>query len=293
MNIIRFISLNICLLIINPFLFSQESERIDNSNYEFLRITDQALQTPIYTLVNKNTTVRLKVIGVIHIADSKYYHQLRTIINDLDILFYEGIRMSHLTNLLPIAVATTDNGKEDVNTFSKIQTQLAESFKFAQQADHLRPQSNWINADVNFQEFSRILQKINLSLEDLSKNLSLDNRNIFEYDSEARNYLNNEKDQTKILLWAKKRMAVYLLKSANELCYNEELKLPREAIIIERNKVAVNYLKQRFNSQNPSEIGLLYGAAHIPHFIDVLQREHEFEISSIEWIDAWSLISNQ
>lgn len=275
------------------FLFplgSQDSERI-----EFLRLTETALQTPIYTLSTKDSSTRIKVIGVIHVADLKYYQYLQKVIRDLDYLFYEGIRMTYSTHP-PYSLVGVRNESEktrqDVKSFTSMQNQIANSFRFVEQADHLRPESNWINADVNLNQFTEILQKTNLSLGELSKNYSLDNKNIFEQDSESREIFRNETDAKKQLLWYKKKMAWYLYKSAQELCYNDEMKVPREAIIIERNKVALGYLREKLNAPNPTELGLLYGAAHIPHFIQTLQNDHELEIISIEWIDAWSLKHN-
>jgi hypothetical protein len=175
---------------------------------------------------------------------------------------------------------------------SNLQNQIAISFKFVEQADYLKPESNWINADVNLNQFTEILQKTNLSLEELSRNLTLDNRNIFEQDNESRESLRNETDQNKVLLWYKKKMAGYLVKSAKDLCFNEEMRIPREAIIVERNKVALGYLREKLINTNPSELGLLYGAAHIPHFVETLKKDHDLEINSIEWVDAWSLKTN-
>jgi hypothetical protein len=277
-------------LLYNP-LNSQES----SSKLEFLRLTETALQTPIYTLSNKDSSIRVKIIGVIHVGDLGYYQELKKIIRDLDFLFYEGIRMTRSSKSINIPYGVKnepEKTKQDVKTFTNLQNQIAISFKFVEQADYLRPESNWINADVNLNQFTEILQKTNLSLEDLSRNLSLDNRNIFEQDNESRETLKSDSDQNKLLRWYKRKMAVYLVKSAKDLCFNEEMKIPREAIIIERNKVALGYLKEKLRSANPAELGLLYGAAHIPHFVETLKNEHDFEVNSIEWVDAWSLNSN-
>lgn len=84
-------------------------------------------------------------------------------------------------------------------------------------------------------------------------------------------------------------MSQNLVKSASDLCYLEEMKLPREAIIIARNKVALGFLKSKFSSEFPLELGLLYGAAHTPNFVEILTQEYKFEIESYEWLDAWSL----
>ncbi len=283
-------NLSFCILFLFTYsIFGQENK------LEFLRLTENALQTPIYTLSNRDSSIRVKVIGVIHVGDLRYYQQLQRIIRDLDYLFYEGIKMTYSSKGAAGLIGVKnepDRTKQDVKTFSNLQNQIAISFKFVEQADYLKPESNWINADVNLNQFTEILQKTNLSLEELSRNLTLDNRNIFEQDNESRETLKNETDQNKVLLWYKKKMAGYLVKSAKDLCFNEEMRVPREAIIVERNKVALGYLKEKLINPNPSELGLLYGAAHIPHFVETLKKDHDLEINSIEWVDAWSLKTN-
>jgi hypothetical protein len=209
------------LFLFNP-LYSQES----SSKLEFLRLTETALQTPIYTLSNRDSSIRVKIIGVIHVGDLGYYQELKKIIRDLDFLFYEGIRMTKSSKSINIPYGVKnepEKTKQDVKTFTNLQNQIAISFKFVEQADYLRPESNWINADVNLNQFTEILQKTNLSLEDLSRNLSLDNRNIFEQDNESRETLKYDPDQNKLLRWYKRKMAVYLVKSAKDLCFNEEM----------------------------------------------------------------------
>ncbi|MCC6275098.1 MAG: hypothetical protein IT569_04515 [Leptospiraceae bacterium] len=51
----------------------------------------------------------------------------------------------------------------------------------------------------------------------------------------------------------------------------------------------MNYIKKRLNSENPQVIGMLYGAAHIPDFLNILQAEYGFIIDSHEWLNAWNL----
>ncbi|MCX7997371.1 MAG: hypothetical protein N3A69_00280 [Leptospiraceae bacterium] len=87
-------------------------------------------------------------------------------------------------------------------------------------------------------------------------------------------------------------MAKYLVKSARELCYDENMKIPREVIILERNRVALEYMSEKLTSNLPLELGVLYGAAHIPNFLEVLTEKYKFQIQSIIWLDAWRLDSN-
>lgn len=267
----------------------------------FLRTTETALQTSVYTLVSKDTNVRLKIIGVVHVADKECYLNIQKIINDLDYLFYEGIRVSNkaqsqvVDDKYPVSLVAQSTDETDtlrsIKKYSDLKLEIARFLNFADQADHLRPKANWINADIDFNQFVELLKTHRIQFDSLSSNFSGDSQSI------SRDYLeiikmnprdNPEEYRAKIANF-KKKMSHNLVKSANDLAYLEEMRLPREAIIIERNKIALTFLKPKFSSQIPLELGLLYGAAHTPNFVEILTREYNFEIESCEWLDAWSL----
>ena len=219
----------------------------------------------------------------------------------MDYLFYEGIRVSNKTqsqvvdekyplNLVAQSSDETDTLRS-IKKYSDLKSEIARFLNFADQADHLRPKANWINADIDFNQFVELLKTHRIQFDSLSSNFSGDSQSI------SRDYLdiikmnprdNPEEYRAKIANF-KKKMSQNLVKSANDLAYLEEMRLPREAIIIERNKIALTFLKPKFNSQIPLELGLLYGAAHTPNFVEILTREYNFEIESCEWLDAWSL----
>jgi hypothetical protein len=254
------------------------------------------LQTSIYTLISKDTNVRLKIIGVVHVADKECYLSIQKIINDLDYLFYEGIRVKSHAQIsqqnFPLSLVTQSTEETDtlrsIKKYSDLKSEIAHFLNFADQAEHLRPKANWINADIDFNQFVELLRAYNIQFDSLS-NLSGDSQSIAKDYSEIIRM--NQRDnlyRAKIASF-KKKMSQNLVKSANDLAYLEEMRLPREAIIIERNKIALTFLKPKFSSQIPLELGLLYGAAHTPNFVEILTREYNFEIESCEWLDAWSL----
>ncbi len=282
------------------FLFgtSVRSEDAKPSRPEFLRITENALQTAIYTLNNPDSSVRIKLIGVIHVGDVQYYRNILSLTKDLDYLYYEGIRLNSpppakLAYLTSFQTETKEErgNRKGVKEIATFQNEFAKTFDFVEQSDYLKPQKNWINADVTINQFLEILKKSNLNLELLTKNLSVDAKTAFEEDSNESSSNIQEGDKNTVIIRYKRKMAKYLVKSAEELCFDDGMKIPREAIIIERNKIALRFLMDKIHSPNPQELGLLYGAAHLPHFLEVLQKEHNFQLHSVEWLDAWSLKS--
>lgn len=266
---------------------------------EFLRTTETALQTSIYTLVSKDTKVRLKIIGVLHIADLEYYQNIQRIINDLDYLFYEGIHLNQEKaairsnpSLSSFASEVIDENqtRNSIRKNSEFKNEIARFLNFADQLEHLRPKSNWINADMNFAQFMNVLNSYQVGLDSISGNISAENRSIIaDYLELVRLDPNKTPDYNEKVLQFKRKMSKNLVQSCLDLCYLEETKLQRAAIITERNKVAISFLKPKFTSQIPLELGLLYGAAHTPNFVEILTHEYNFEIESHEWLDAWSL----
>ena len=267
---------------------------------QFLRTTESALQTSVYTLVSKDSNIRLKVIGVVHVADKQYYQNIQTIINDLDYLFYEGIRVSpksqtsYKKKLLPASLVSQvlddTNTRRSIKKYSDLKSEIAKFLSLADQTEYLKPRANWINADMDFNQFVELLQTHKIGFDSLSTNLSGDNNSIAKDYSEIVNMESKDTlEYTQRISKFKRKMSQNLVKSASDLCYLEEMKLPREAIIIARNKVALGFLKSKFSSEFPLELGLLYGAAHTPNFVEILTQEYKFEIESYEWLDAWSL----
>lgn len=258
---------------------------------EFLRSTDEALQTSIYQLVSPKSNIRLKIIGVVHIGDKVYYQKIREIIKDLDYLYYEGIHVPANTKLKayrggisPFALEISEEMQKN-----RVKEAVRKQINFVSQVDFLKPEENWINADADFQQFTEILKSHNLGFDKLEKLLSMENSWQKEPPEKISINPNDPEDVSKKVAFLKKKMSEVLVKSAKELCFQEEMKTTREAIILDRNKIALDFLKPQFSSTNQLELGLLYGAAHVPNFVEILTEEYNFEIESQVWLDAWNL----
>ncbi len=283
-----------CLFFFLIPVFSQTQE------VPFLRTTDYALQTAVYNLVSKDSNVRLKVIGVVHVADKDYYLHIQKMINDLDYLYYEGIRVNPksqssfekiLTRTSLVAQVLDDtNTRRSIKKYSELKSEIARFLNLADQTEHLKPRANWINADMDFVQFVELLQTHKIGFDSLSTNLSTDSTSIARDYSEIMSMeAKDTLEYSQKISNFKRKMSQNLVKSAQDLCYQEEMKLPREAIIIARNKVAIGFLKSKFRAETPVVLGLLYGAAHTPNFVEILTQDYNFEIESYEWLDAWSL----
>lgn len=262
---------------------------------EFLRIQSGSLQTAVYSLEHPESFVRIKLVGLIHVGDAKYYKIITKLMNDMDYVFYEGIRMDQTAFSLSHFISQTNipiPSKKGIQNIVNFQSEFAKYFNLVEQGDYLKPKPNWINADVNFFDFVEILKNLNINLEQLSRTLTLESKVSLEQDISPEDVIQIDDTRSVAIMKYKRRMAKYLVRSARELCYDENMKLPREAIIIQRNKVALEYMDEKLRSNLPLEIGILYGAAHLPNFLEVLQEKYKFQIQSIIWLDAWRLENN-
>lgn len=277
-------------------VYPQEVSESKKQEFEFLRISEGSLQTAVYTLEHPQSFVRVKLIGLIHVGEAKYYKNVAKLTNEADYVFYEGIRLEQSTanysHIQLVSQVMNSPPKKSIQNIVNFQSEFAKYFNLVEQGDYLKPKPNWINADVNFSDFIQILKNLNVSLEQISKTLTLESKVSMDQDIAPEDLIQFEDTRAVAMLKFKRRMAKYLVKSARELCYDENMKIPREVIILERNRVALEYMSEKLTSNLPLELGVLYGAAHIPNFLEVLTEKYKFQIQSIIWLDAWRLDSN-
>ncbi len=278
--------------IFHSSVFSQITE-INSIEEGFLRIQDSSLQTGKFKLISRETGDIIYLIGVIHIGEKSYYEKIRSLSRDLDVLFYEGVAFprqkalnSRFSILENISQANKSAGLKEIMKYQGI---FARKIRLARQVEELVPEYNWVNADVSYVEFLSILKKYDMPQDRLTNYLSLDSKNMFQDYIEIKDMEETDPIFIKKMKEYKKKIALNLVNSANELCYGDKMAPVREIIITERNKIAMNYIKKRLNSENPQVIGMLYGAAHIPDFLNILQAEYGFIIDSHEWLNAWNL----
>ncbi|MDX1957004.1 MAG: hypothetical protein SFU98_00430 [Leptospiraceae bacterium] len=274
---IKFITL-ILFLVLNTSIYSNDEE---NSRFEFLRLTNEALQTPVYYLTNKEKTINLKLIGIIHIADPIYYKAIQKISKEVDILYFEGVKMHNKQSsifypkefsYLAQSNQINEQIKQELKLFNNTQSIVGRLFNLANQEEHLIPDKHWVNADISLEELMLIMSTKTINYSEIESSLSLELKSSPEFMNEKNN---------------KRKFARSILKSTEELCYNEKLKPLREALIEERNRIAISLVKEKMNTTEILDLGILYGSAHLPHFLSSLKKDN-FSIYYVEWLDAWS-----
>ncbi|MCX7997370.1 MAG: hypothetical protein N3A69_00275 [Leptospiraceae bacterium] len=110
----------------------------------------------------------------------KYYKNVAKLTSDSDYVFYEGIRLEQSTanysHIQLISQVMNSPPKKSIQNIVNFQSEFAKYFNLVEQGDYLKPKPNWINADVNFSDFIQILKNLNVSLEQISKTLTLESK---------------------------------------------------------------------------------------------------------------------
>lgn len=258
-----------------------------------LRIHKSSLQTGKFKLISQETGDVIYLIGVIHIGEKDYYEKIKTYTKDFDLLFYEGIPLPSKRStslkfnpLLAISQAEKPSGLKEITNYQKF---VARQIHLSLQNEELIPDFNWINADASYKQFIKILKRYNIPEDKLTEYLTLDNKNTFQDYIDIKEMEESDPLYQKKILAYKKKVALNMVNSANELCFGDKMMPARQVLILERSKIVMNFVKNKFKSNNPQVFGMLYGAAHIPDFLTILQNDFGFTIESHEWLTAWDL----
>jgi hypothetical protein len=280
---IRFliVYLNIILVI-----FSQ-TEKL-----ETIRVTETNLQTPVLTLSSKFYTPKIKLYGMVHLGEKSYYHKILELLEEPDFIFFEGVNLNQVSFKKDFPVKIISQTEKDKLKFLDSMDQkniLAKALKLDSQTRLIKPTkySNWIHADIDINELMLSLYKDKTTLQSILKLPSSSEEPIYQVIHDYKQ--NNAEWSQEKILENRKIVAKSLLESANLFCYDPNYKVIRDIMIIQRNKKAISVLKEALKTNENLKLGIIYGVAHIPNFVEILSQDFNFEIESIEWINAWNL----
>ncbi len=267
---------------------SQPEKKQENKRPDFLQITENYLQTPVYSLKHKNGH-KLKLIGVVHMAEASYYQKILTHTRSLGTVFFEGVYNGEVPKYQPPEPGKPPKSK--LKNLSNYQTEMAKKLELSDQIEHLVPEINWVHADISFFEFFANL--MNYAVE--FKKREGYNFDLNKYYA-AEQILDDEFLELPVqdrIFMKRQKIAQSIKESVDDICYTAKFSGFRDILIVRRNKVALSKIAEKMSTEKEIlDIGIVYGAAHVPHFLEVLTNEFNFTIESLEWLDAWILKSN-
>ena len=282
-EMIRFVIVYLSFL----FVILSQTEKI-----ETIRVTETNLQTPVLTLSSKLYLAKIKIYGMIHLGEKSYYTKILELLEEPDFIFFEGVNLNQVSFKKQIQSQLIAQTEKDKLKFldSMDQTNiLARALKLDSQTRLIKPAkySNWIHADIDINELMQSLYKDKSTLQSILKLPSSSEEPIYQVIHDYRE--NNAEWSLEKMLENRKIVAKSLLESVNLFCYDPNYKVIRDIMIVKRNKKAVSVLKEALKTNENFKLGIIYGVAHIPNFVEILSQDFNFEIESIEWINAWNL----
>ena len=272
--IVFLVFLNICL--------AEESAK----KPAFLRINKDAQGNykSFDTLVSryKKAEVEVDLIAVVHVGEPEYYQHFNQEFEKYDALLYElisepGVDIS----------AKQDDANKSIITVLQQTLQKVLGLQF--QLDIIDyKKANFVHADMTPQDFASSMKKKNESVWSILLKLLMNSKEM----SERNPQITPEIFMLQMLLSPDRKMAIRKIMATQFQdidAFLEVFEGPEgSTIITERNKVAMNVLKEQI-AKGKQKLAIFYGAGHMPDMERLLTKSMGFEKQSEDWIVAWNL----
>lgn len=285
---------------------------------QFIRIvTDetgdpQTLETSVtrYALpLDSGDELIVDLIGVIHIADAKYYAELNELFRDYDALLYELVAPEE--NAIP-------HSEEGSSLLGNLQGGMGHALGLEFQLDHIDyTADNFVHADMSPEEFARSMEERNESFLsmvfeamqqqaaqqeqsggafDLSGILSFFNEEgQIDPQRVMRSLIDDQAQSIQMMVelfrdgqsfTLKKMMAAQMAAADDQMAmFNGP---DGSTIITERNKVALYELLRQI-ALGKRRLGIFYGAGHMSDMEERMLEEFGFERRESRWLVAWDM----
>lgn len=221
----------------------------------------------------------LWLVPVIHIGLADYYKSVQGVLNDRDMVLYEGVKPGkdqlEAKKKAEETGATEEKGKDLYAVFGK-----AIGLDF--QKDHVTYKSHWINSDLSWDEMRAFSKE---SGSDTVSNLE----GMLQSGSSSAAMM--ETLFSMPIPGLTEAIKVFMVK---QLGSSETTKNPltsdpgfQKVIIDERNKVVErDFAKLMSGEKKPTSIGIIYGAAHHPSFYTHFSKEYGYKVVESKWFTA-------
>ena len=262
---------------------------------QFIRLVEdsdgnpKSLETSITRFQNKDKTLLVDLIGVVHVGEENYYRRLNRQFEQYDSLLYELVAPPESR------IPTKHQSRKSSSPVSWLQGSMQNMLGLESQLAHIDyTKSNFVHADLSPSEMQAKMAErgetawsVGLSaLSEMMKNSNQAGRNsaaavvedltsfedLFEM-------LNNP-DKLKLMM-AKQFTANDNLDSGLGPTLNRLL-------ISDRNQAAMKVLRSEIEN-GQTKIGIFYGAAHMPDFEKRFVAELELNKTKQAWVEAWNL----
>jgi hypothetical protein len=256
-----------------------------NPVVEFVKIDSQNFYTSAWVLGSPKEPTVFVLVGVIHIGEPSYYQAVQELLEQCDIVYYEGIQwedsleLSHLGG--GVAMVNPGSGLDGLNKVSEMQMEYAKRLGLVYQMGSLIPRGSWVNADANIQEFSEMMNAYK------GDNLLVDKNSLDFDDMDIQGTKPKIKDGNQKIMKFRRLLADEISSSSIQVNSDSKYAEVFELLVQKRNQIILRKITPQI--KKPSVIGMVYGAAHMPDFLKKLHQGWGFQVINQRWIPAWSL----
>ncbi len=243
----------------------------------------QSLQVAIVSYVPRDgdDSVRVDLIGAIHIGDAAYYHGLNDRFGAYDALLYELVA--------PEGTVVQPGPKDHQGVVSNTQSFMRTALDLAYQLEEIDyTPDNFVHADLSPEELSDSMDERGESLYVYFWRMFYASMNQYRRDPMGTR-------DTQILAQAmasgheSPMKVMFAYHMADPRMMRDMLgKDADNAIIGARNQRAIDVLKAQLE-QSAGHYGIFYGVAHMPDFEERLIEQLDLRYDRTIWVDAWRL----
>jgi len=251
----------------------------------------KGLQTSICRYVNKDS-VRVDLIGAIHIGDPEYYGELNEIFKRYDVIPFEMVAPDGADVTARIA-ERSDNKVLEV-TWKIIKMTLQLEF---QQTGIDYSADNFVHADLSFEEMAATMRErgdsgLTLGLRFVADMIQTHNLQMLKLEREGEAEPSAaikalaEADPLEVIKNPVLLKRVFAEQMASSFTTGLGKTL-EQLLVVDRNGKAWAVTKKEI-ADGKKKIGIFYGAAHMPDFEKRLLA-NGFKYEGMEWVTAWDL----
>ena len=254
-----------------------------------------ALETSIVRFVSQDPEKKdlsVDLIGAVHIGDQAYYETLNKKFAEYDVVLYELVA--------PEGTRIPKGGRKNApaHPIAAMQVGMQTMLGLAFQLDHIDyTPDNLVHADMTPEEMTKSMESNN---ESTSRTVLRAIGQAMAQQASAGQKGGNGSGDIGIL------MDMLFTTDPAQRAHKMKLNMAGQfenlegqmfifegdngsTIINLRNKKALEVLDKQLAS-GKKKIGIFYGAGHLADFADRLTSDYKLEKSSVEWLEAWSLL---
>lgn len=220
----------------------------------------------------------LFVVGVLHIGELEYYHELQAGLDSCDLVLFEGVRPGNDDT------EPTEDELASMDLLLRLQLAMKDALDLTFQKDGIDYERDfWRNADMDFISLRARMKELRTGLPTDSPLLRmiLDGALRFLDPSQVRKHPS--------MVQQLRREAGPMLQLANHYMQQPGFAKLRQVIITERNAVVMDMLADELQTgPKGRRIALFYGAGHLPDF-DRRLKDSAWTYQAEGWHRAWKI----